>query len=59
MIFREKDRIPPHIRVRFYTFLCEEQNVMIELYKAFMRRDGLLHGQSLMSEVKKKQLFAD
>lgn len=32
---------------------------MIELYKPFMHRDGLLYGQSLMSEVKKKQVFAN
>lgn len=54
VIFREKNGIPHHIRVRFYTFLCEEQNVMIELYKAFMHRDSLFYGQSLIIWGKEK-----
>lgn len=51
-IFRQKTWVPHHIGVRFCTFLCEEQNVKIELYKPFLCKNGLLYGQSLMSEVK-------
>lgn len=32
---------------------------MIELYKAFICGDGLLYEQNLVSELKKKQFFAN
>jgi len=32
---------------------------MTELYKPFIHRDDLLYARNLMSEVKKKQLFAN
>lgn len=47
------------LRCDFYSFLCEDQSVMLELYERLMHMDSLLTGRSLMSEVMEEQRTAN